>query len=207
MQKILSLLTVVGLLAVLAGCTGVIDEPTAAPEEIPAGASARDVSETAEGTETPPSGQATTAPEEGTGNAPETYYKPTEAVSYSSEGIPIANAYFSLRLPADWDGHYLCETNYTEDVMFLRFRHRASSDAGAGGTLFQLALVPAEAEFDVPEGKNLHTLSDGSETYALYAVYPTDVQYAPDTEEEYLAMQRQIDGALATLEPAAGFRF
>ena len=91
--------------------------------------------------------------------------------------------------------------------MVLRFRHRESADAGMGGTLFLLALVPEGADYNAASMKQLHTLSDGDETYTLYLVNPTDVQFSEETPEQYAAMRKQIDGALDTLAPAEGFRF
>ena len=50
-------------------------------------------------------------------------------------------------------------------------------------------------------------LSDGDETYTLFRVDPTDVQFSEETAEQYAAMRQQIDGILDTLAPAEGFRF
>ena len=134
--------------------------------------------------------------------------RPTEQVTYSEEeGIPVANAYFSLKLPAEWDGHYLTATNYQGDVMVLRIREMASAEAGEDGTLFSLALAPDGSDYAAENGKELYQLADGSDKYTLYVVYPAESQFAPEAREQYEAMKKQIASVLKTLEPGEGFRF
>ena len=198
------------LLIALAGCAGVIDEPTTDTIETAENATARDVSESALPEET-----ATQAPEQTEAQTDadedaEDYRKPTEQVTYSEEGILISNAYYSLRLPRDWDGHYSCATKYIGNDMWLKFRERDSADTIYGGHLFTLALATADTDYDyamLPAAEKLRTLTDGTNTYTLYAVYPTDVQYAPEAEQQYRSMQDRIEGILDTLEPGAGFTF
>ena len=211
MKKLIAVLSALLLCALTAGCAERFTLPDSAAEEA-AGDEAepedRDETEAAPGTEpeeTEESAEESAEAEPEPDTQPS--YKPTEAVSYSDAGIPIANAFYALRLPADWDGHYLCETSYAGDVMLLRFRHRESADAGMGGTLFLLALAPEGNDYSAASQKQLHTLSDGDETYTLFRVDPTDVQFSEETAEQYAAMRQQIDGILDTLEPAEGFRF
>ena len=204
MKNIIAVLTAFILLALLPGCAGVTAGPAAVTEE-PAGdaATRNDIRE-----ETQPLPDETTEePTDAPTEQAQGYFKPTDAVTYSDAGIPIANAYFSFRLPADWDGHYLCETSYDGDVLTLRFRHRESADAGMGGTLFLLALTPEGEDCSAASRRQLHTLSDGDETFTLWLVEPTDVQFSEETAQQYAAMRAQIDGALETLEPGAGCRF
>ena len=206
MKKILAAIAVIGILAAASACKGTVNEPTTVPDETLGDISAQDVSETAslpqESTSAETTGGAATTEAD---NA--SYIKPTELVTYSEEGIPISNAYFSLKLPASWDGFYRCTTNYEGDVMTLTFKDKSSADAGADGTLFTLALVPEGASFTAEKAEKLKTLTGDSDEYTLYVYYPQDTAYTAQTKQQYETMQKQIDGALKTLEPGAGFRF
>ena len=205
---LLSIILMLSLSAVLAGCANRLDRQTGVLVDMNDGGR----QETGERAETPDKEMTTALPSidaqnEQTTESAESRYKPTEAVTYSAEGIPVSNAYFSLWLPSDWDGHFLCETNYSADVMLLRFRNRECADAGTEGTLFTLALVPDGALFDAAEITKLRMLSDDTDTYALYAVYPTETQYSEETEARYVLMQEEIDAIWDTLEPGDGFHF
>lgn len=193
--------------ALCAGCAGKITEPDAPTGESIESVSAQDVSESA-------SAVVTTAPEESTSaettaKEPETelIIRPTEEVTYSKEGIPVANAYFNLKLPAEWDGHYLSATNYEGDVMLMRFRERTSAEAGADGTLFTLALAPDGSSYKAENGKELYQIADGNDRYTLYVLYPKEAGYAPEAKQQYEAMKQQVSAVLKTLEPGEGFRF
>lgn len=220
MKKWIAVLAALGMISLLAGCKSTIDSPDAPTGETVADISAQDVSESetqAGETTTAVPAESTTVQTETTTAAPSSttekqdtasYIKPTELVTYSAEGIPISNAYYSLKLPAEWNGHYLSATNYTDNVMVMTFRELSSAESGAGGTLFSLALVPEGAGYEAAGMKKLQTLSDDdADTYTLYAVYPADTQYTPQTQQQYALMQDQIDSVLKTLEPGAGFHF
>lgn len=209
MKRIFAAAAAICFILLLAGCKGVLNEPTTGAKEPSEGASARDVTETTAPEEITDAVPETSETQTGSddGDSTENYYKPTELVTYSEKGIPITNAYFSLRLPAEWDGDYYCATGYNGNVMTVTFKERESAEAGAGGTLFMLSLVPEGTEYDLPSVKELSTLTDGSNAYTLYAVYPTDVQFSQEAEERYAAMSGQIDDILGTLEPGAGFLF
>ncbi len=211
LKKRIAALLALCLLLTLAGCTGVIEEPTTDTIETAENAEARDVSESARPEET-----TTQAPEQTEASTDageedaEDYRKPTEQVTYPEEGILISNAYYSLYLPKEWDGHYSCATSYVGNDMWLKFRERDSADTIYGGHLFTLALAAAGTDYDyamLPAADRLRTLTDGTNTYTLYAVYPTDVQYAPEAEQQYRSMQDRIEGILDTLEPGVGFIF
>lgn len=207
MKKMIAVIAAFCLLAVASGCKGSVSEPATVPEETLNDVSAQDVSETASLPQ-----ETTTAAETGTAaptaaadNA--SYIKPTELVTYSDAGLPVSNAYFSLKLPTSWDGHFRCTTNYEGDVMTLTFKEKSSVEAGADGTLFTLALVPEGAEFTVSKAEKLKTLNGESDQYTLYIYYPQENAYNEKTQQQYTAMQKQIDDALKTLEPGPGFRF
>ena len=211
MKKRIAVILALCLLATLAGCKGTITPPDTPTDETLSNVTAQDVSESAttvpEETTTVP--ETTTAAPATTTEEPDTasYIKPTEQVTYSAEGIPISNAFYSLKLPAEWDGHYLRTTNYNDDVMIMTFREKSSADAGAGGKLFMLSMVPEGEAYDLPAVKKVHTLTGEIGSYTLYAVYPTDVQFTEQTWQQYDAMAQQINNILKTLEPGIGFRF
>ena len=205
MKKLTALLAALCVLLSFAACKGNVSEPTTIPEETLENDSAQTVSDTDATTE--PVSETTTVAETTTAAPPAGIVRPTELVTYSEEGIPIANAYFSLMLPTAWDGRYRCATAYEGDVMTLTFKDKDSVEAGAGGVLFMLALAPAGANFEREKPEKLHTLKGESDTYTLYVWYPTEEQTTPETAAQYAAMQQQIGDALKTLTPGAGYQF
>ena len=220
MKKWIAVLAALGIFLLMAGCKSTIASPDAPTGETLPDVSAQDVSESTtqaqESTTAPTESttavqtETTTAAPVSTTEKPDTasYIKPTELVTYSAAGIPIANAYYSLKLPAEWNGHYLSTTSYTNDnVMILKFCEISSEESGKGGMLFSLALVPEGTDYKADSMKKLKTLSGDGETFTLYAVYPTDAQYTEQTQQQYTLMQEQIDRVLKTLEPGAGFHF
>jgi hypothetical protein len=204
MKKRIAVLAAVCVLLSFAGCKASIEEPTTGPEETISNASEPEIT-TADITTEPVT--ETTVAETTTLPPPEGIVRPTEQVTYSEEGIPIANAYFSLMLPTGWDGRYRSSTAYEGDVMILTFKDKDSAEAEAGGVLFSLALVPSGADFRREDMERLHTLQSENDAYTLYVFYPQDEQTKPDTEQQYAAMQQQIDDVLKTLQPGEGFHF
>ena len=223
MKKRIAVLAALMMLVLLSGCKDTVSKPDASPAgETTTDIAVPDASESdAQPVETTTAAPAetTAAPKETTTAAPVTttekpdpasYIKPTEQVTYSDKGIPIGNAYYSLRLPKEWDGHYITVTKYDDDVMWLIFKERNSAETVYGGHLFSLVLAPADTDNDLemlPAIERLHTMTNGAGTYILYANYPTDVQYEPQSEQQYKSMQHQIQEILVTLEPGAGFTF
>ena len=208
MHKTTAVIAALCAVTLFAGCAKEIAQPDSPTAETIENVSAQDVGATKTDAATTEKDETTAA--ETTEKMPETevIIRPTEQVTYSEEeGIPVANAYFSLKLPAEWDGHYLTATNYQGDVMVLRIREMASAEAGEDGTLFSLALAPDGSDYAVENGKELYQLADGSDKYTLYVVYPAESQSAPEAKEQYEAMKKQIASVLKTLEPGEGFRF
>ena len=208
MHKKTAVIAALCAVTLFAGCAKEIAQPESPTAETIENVSAQDVGATKTDAATTKKDETTAAAT--TEKTPETevIIRPTEQVTYSEEeGIPVANAYFSLKLPAEWDGHYLTATNYQGDVMVLRIREMASAEAGEDGTLFSLALAPDGSDYAVENGKELYQLADGSDKYTLYVVYPAESQSAPEAKEQYEAMKKQIASVLKTLEPGEGFRF
>ena len=208
MHKTTAVIVALCAVTLFAGCAKEIAQPDSPTAETIENVSAQDVGATKTDAATTEKDETTAA--ETTEKMPETevIIRPTEQVTYSEEeGIPVANAYFSLKLPAEWDGHYLTATNYQGDVMVMRFREMDSAEAGEDGTLFSLALAPDGSDYAAENGKELYQLADGSDKYTLYVVYPAESQFAPEAREQYEAMKKQIASVLKTLEPGEGFRF
>ena len=208
MHKTTAVIAALCAVTLFAGCAKEIAQPDAPTAETIENVSAQDVGATKTDAATTEKDETTAAAT--TEKTPETevIIRPTEQVTYSEEeGIPVANAYFSLKLPAEWDGHYLTATNYQGDVMVLRIREMASAEAGEDGTLFSLALAPDGSDYAVENGKELYQLADGTDRYTLYVVYPDGDPYTAKARQQYEAMQKQIASILRTLKPGEGFRF
>lgn len=132
--------------------------------------------------------------------------KVTEAVTYSAAGIPVANAFFSLYLPASWDGYYLSDTSFDEqNVMSVHFREFSSAESGYGGRLFSIVMVPSDVQYTSPNAYVLGYLHSPAASYTLFADYPSDVQYTEEAKSQYTSMKSEIGYILASVKAAAGF--
>lgn len=161
----------------------------------------------------PPITEDTTLPEET--SAEETTFSdyavhdyPAGDTGMQSQPIRISNAYYTLTLPAEWNGLYFSDTSFTDSgIMMMNFRQLKSAEAGFGGALFTLALVPSGTELPYPQSRKLHTLYTQSGVYTLFCVIPSDVQYPAQFADEYRTMSAETDSVLSSLAPADGNSF
>ena len=161
----------------------------------------------------PPVTEETTLPE--TTSAEETTFSdyavhdyPVSDTDMQSQPIQISNAYFTLTLPAQWNGLYFSDTSFTDDgIMMINFRQLKSAEAGFGGTLFTLALVPSGTALPYPQSRKLHTLYTQSGVYTLFCLTPSDIQYPAQFADEYRTMSAETDSVLSSLAPAEGNSF
>ncbi len=107
--------------------------------------------------------------------------------SLPAEALSARCDLFTVVLPESWLGKYVCETTSTG----VTFYHKASREAGMNGYLFSLYAVPAsDAERYVYEAQAVANYNDNGDLRCILLGGPGDVQYAPEYEEEYSAMQR-----------------
>ena len=129
---------------------------------------------------------------------PVTFYPMTTEITESCD-------FFTVALPSDWEGKYLCETESDRIV----FRHKASVDAGAEGMLFSLTAFP------IPDNLNEAGLGGdcairfplamdvGDDVYYLMVVIPNIEQTVPSCESEYNDMVAYADEIIGHITPAS----
>lgn len=117
----------------------------------------------------------------------------------------IETQYYTLTIPASWDGKYICEQQ-DNDLTFYELR---SYNDGSGGMLFALSLQEDQEFLDFPGfyslGALIEALVDGEgnnhNSFLYYVVVstPTDVQYSENGAEAYSEMSSDIDAILSSI--------
>ena len=123
-------------------------------------------------------------------------------VPVKQETITIEKLGLTLILPDSWEGKYALEHTDTGDFHVYAPAIRkamggSSAEPLSGGMLFYIMLwdeqltkaqVDAGGEWNFARCEYIMTTKDG--TYLLY--YASDVQFTPDTMEEYRQMESEI---------------
>lgn len=145
-----------------------------------------------------PSEAPTEAPSQNIVNAP--------ALAEGPEGslVLVLTDYFSLTLPHDWANTCVYTTAYRDDGAYLVSLYEAGSyKEFGGGCLCTLMLLPTGEDYTIfPSYQFLGALKTPDSTFNLVALFPTDVQFTPETMETYNRMASELPDVLSTLNPA-----
>lgn len=145
-----------------------------------------------------PSETPTEAPSQNIVNAP--------ALAEGPEGslVLVLTDYFSLTLPHDWANTCVYTTTYRDDGAYLVSLYEAGSyKEFGGGCLCTLMLLPTGEDYTIfPSYQFLGALNTPDSTFNLVALFPTDVQFTPETMETYNRMASELPDVLSTLNPA-----
>lgn len=127
---------------------------------------------------------------------------PTAPTQTAPDGdIIIDCGYYTIRLPASWEGKYLATPGDEDQPGTIRLREIESHNNHFGGSLFLLTLYPSDKDYsDYPCSLIASLEIDGLGTYNLVHFYPTDAQYDPNNAETYLAMYDDVPAILASIE-------
>lgn len=117
----------------------------------------------------------------------------------------VQTEYYNVTLPESWLEDCIYDTvSGEEGNYFLYFYEKQSYEQFDGGFLFSLNLLPITEDYtyfpaydavgviETPEGKQFN----------LLALYPTDVQFEPDTQEKYMELDGQVPQVVASVAPA-----
>lgn len=119
----------------------------------------------------------------------------------------IETDYYSLTLPAEWLDKCVWEIFNKDDGTYILnlYELTAHEEMGAG-KLCSLMLFPSgdTSYKELPDNQLLAVVDTPDGSYSVIALFPTDVQFSPDTAESYNAMAAQVTDVLYTLSPAAG---
>lgn len=117
----------------------------------------------------------------------------------------ITTPYYSITLPACWEGHYTVKTVSNETGMWLEFfydDHRGYSS----GHLFSILLTDKEDYRDIADNELTGELeNEEGIRYHIVVSYPTDVQYSRENRIDYMALSNDSDMILDTIEAADGW--
>ena len=116
--------------------------------------------------------------------------------------------WYTFLLPEDWDGLVEIETlpdqhnAYTARVISVKDREEG------GGTLFSFCFYPEGADLTILPMDELGIVEtpDGTRYHFVFA-RPSDMQFAIDNVENYLAMQEQGPAIARTVEFREGYLF
>lgn len=120
-----------------------------------------------------------------------------DEIGYISGSIKESCDYFEISLPDCWKGLYTCEKSADS----LRFYHTASK-AEWGGFIFSVTLrdpEPDEGIYDFITPFRM-LVKDGEMKHVCIS-FPSDMQVTPQWMDQYSAMNKGVDAALATLAP------
>ena len=117
--------------------------------------------------------------------------------------VEIKTPYYSVLVPADWLGKISVRTVNNDTGMWLRLFRRDAT--GFDGHLFSILLTADEKYEIIPDYRLLGEL-DGADgvTYHVVSVFPTDVQFSREDQENYRAMFSLKDDILGRFEAAEG---
>lgn len=127
-------------------------------------------------------------------------HKVTEP-SISKNGLEIYTEYYTVTLPANWTNKYVYEVSPENKAYSLSFYHKKSKQTDFGGHLFTIALYdPADDYTTLPAYEAIDKIvtADG-QNLEIVLLYPTDVQFDPDSASEYSAFTEDIDHIISTL--------
>lgn len=113
--------------------------------------------------------------------------------------------FFSVTTPAYWMQY--CEIVTGSNS--ISFNEWDSKNAGYGGHVFTLSVFSSSEEYEYhPHSQLLGYLTDAEGyTWHLVALYPTDVQCAPEAAILYGKMCDARDAVIATISAAAGYAY
>lgn len=121
--------------------------------------------------------------------------------STSKNGLEIYTEYYTITLPANWTDKYVYEVSPENKAYSLTLYHKKSKQTDFGGHLFTIALYdPADDYSTLPAYKTVDKIvTSGGQELEIVLLYPTDVQFDPDSASEYSALTEDINHIISTL--------
>ena len=125
-----------------------------------------------------------------------------------SQGITVEGFYYTVTLPADWQGRYTKYDTEEGDCRYDVFCHSASMTEEGGGHLFSICLISGAEDYTVfPSYDYLGVLKTPDGEFNMVVTYPTDVQFSEDTAAEYNDMADDINRIIKTVKAMGGAEF
>jgi hypothetical protein len=118
----------------------------------------------------------------------------------------IDTEFYSVELPGVWADYCDYEISQNANGTYsLSFYEKESHSTYAGGHLFTISLEADEMFTHMPAYQHLGELhTPQADLFDMIAWFPTDVQFIPERQLQYTAMQNGIPFILKTITPASG---
>ena len=131
-------------------------------------------------------------------------WAPTGNVTAASAGSRFFAEKYSVALPASWSGRYTVDVHGDN----LSVYHTDSAATGYGGHLFTFALFQSYPEYAaIPSYDVAGTLTGEGGEYTVVVIYPSDVQFSAEYQEQYLEMLNHAQYAMQYLAGENGYTF
>ncbi len=190
-RKFFALTAIAAMTALtLNGCGGKKEETTAAATTAAATTAAQT---TAAAT--------TAAPTTAAATKEETTAAETRA---EAKGELLETDFFSIVMPEELDDLY--EVSVTSDDISV---YEKNSRESSGGFVFSIgAFADVNDYCHIPNFRRVGQVTDkGKQNYDLVAIYPSDVQFEPEFEEQYNKINDAVPGIIDAIEPAEGYTY
>ena len=138
---------------------------------------------------------------------------PTEATELpkgeetTPPGIFIDTEYYYLPLTEAWFDSCIVEYHQMHSGLpIVTLYEKTAHDALGGGKLCSIQMMPTSDDTykDFPSYELLAVLDTPEENYRVIVLFPTDVQYDPDTADAYNAMAAALMDLLRQISPREG---
>lgn len=113
--------------------------------------------------------------------------------------------YYTITLPGDWNGKYICNDIEDNVSSCLAFYEKESADTEYGGHLFTVMLLPESEDYtQYPSYDYMGVLKTPEGDFNMVVLYPTDVQFSEDTSKAYNNLVSGVEQAVKTIKAAEG---
>lgn len=118
----------------------------------------------------------------------------------------VTTDYYTMTIPPAWTGHFDAALSQSNDTGYnLQVVSKESADAGFGGHLFTIMLIPQSEDYTyLPSYDYLGTMSTPEGTFSVVVQYPTDVQTGDVWTEFYKILNGDKNTAISSMRPNAG---
>lgn len=118
----------------------------------------------------------------------------------------VTTKYFTMTIPPAWTGHFDAAVLEQDNGGYnLQVVNKESKDAGFGGHLFTIMLMPESEDYTVlPSYDYLGTMLTPERTFSVVVLYPTDAQTGDIWQEFYKILNGDKNSAITTVRPVAG---
>lgn len=119
----------------------------------------------------------------------------------------IATKYYTITLPQEWDNKCICKVTSLDSGTYLLdlYEKTAFEEMGAGKICSVMLFPTGDKTYrDFPDYQLLAVLDTPEGSYAVIALFPTDVQFNKDTAEKYSAMYMEVMDVLYSIQPTDG---